>query len=329
MATPSLEPAPRAERPREGSRRLLVLAGALLLGEYLVVSHSFDARPVVSRGGWWTWLGSVGALGPVLSTTAAAWFASSRLGPGAQRRANLGDPRPVRRLPWLGVHLVSAVALWFVLTAMFGRAEAPEGPAALWFLLWVALVLLTGTSALLMVLGGARWMTVLVRDLGRALPVGVLAWFAGLLSAGYWPEHARYTLEPAAVVLRGLSIEAHAVSSASLLELADWTMQVAPGCGGYEGFGAFFVLALAYAVRFRRALRPARFAALAGLGFFAVWLVNVVRFVLLSVVGNVLGPSAAVASFHSKGSWVLFCAVALAVVAAARAWATQHVTEVA
>jgi exosortase/archaeosortase family protein len=198
----------------------------------------------------------------------------------------------------------------FMTDAMFGGRREPPGPALLWLASWSGLVVLTAASSLLGVLGGARWLRVLGRDLRVALPVGLLVWLGGLATATLWQRFDALTLGPTVGLLRMVTGHASANIDTSLLHLEHWTMRVAPGCAGYEGFGILLALGTAYSLRFRRELPPTALAVLI-VGLVAVWLVNVLRFVTLSLLGNALGPAFAVASFHSKTSWVLFSGVAL------------------
>lgn len=313
------------EQPQgEGNRALLVLAAALLLTEYLVVSHLFDARSVAVRGGLWTWVSSVGEVGPPIVTTAAAWFAFFRLAPADRKRpARASDPSPVPRLPWLFAHIFCAALLLWVTQAMFGLRAAPKGSAMLWLLCWTLLVVATATSALLAVLGGARWLRVLATDLTAALPVGLLAWLLGLSSADLWRAYGSWTLDPVAAMLHTLTGHASADAPASLLHLQHWSMQVSPGCGGYEGFGILLALTASYTVRFRTSLRAQRVPWIVAAGLLSIWVTNLLRFALLGSLGNVLGPRVAVASFHSKASWVLFSGLALGTVLALRRFAKR------
>ncbi len=334
---PSSNPLSQRERiasPGANRGRLLIGAASVLLGEYVVLSHRVDAHSVLERGGIWRVAGEVGYVAPLIITTAAVWFALFRLAPlgvcqgGSSRvAASLGGGgRSVSRLPWLALHAIAYAALLYATEVIFGSRNAPPVPAALCLLGWTFLVLLTAASSLLGILGGTRWLRVLHRDLAVVGPPSLLAWVAGLVSASTWYVGARFTLTPVTLLLRLISVEAASVSSRYLLHADSWTMVISPGCSGYEGFGVAIAIIAAYLVRFRRELDFPKALAAVPMGVLAVWLANVVRFVLLSLVGDWFGPSAAVASFHSKASWLLSASVALGVVAVTRKWTRQPLT---
>lgn len=107
---------------QHGSKMRLAAAAALLFSEYLVISVGVDAASTAKRGGVWSVVAQLGAVGPVLVTTAAAWFMTFRLGAAAADRGepagapvsehpSHGEPRPVARLPFLvlmAAHLYGA-----------------------------------------------------------------------------------------------------------------------------------------------------------------------------------------------------------------------------
>jgi exosortase/archaeosortase family protein len=307
-----------------GSRSLLVLAGTLVLVEYLAISHAFDAGTIAVRGGVWALASRIGELGPLAVTTAAAWFVSFRLSPVRSVRATLpGDAARVPRLPWLLAHVVSATAAFAVTEAVFGGATAPPGPGPLWLLLWLVLAAATTATGLLGVLGGARWLRVLPKDLGPALRLGLPAWLLGIGASALWPIGSSTTMEPVELLLQALGAHAVADPAESLLVLENWAMRVSAGCAGYEGLGVVFGMVTGYLFLFDNHLRLAHAVLAVPIGVVAAWLLNVLRFVALSLLGNGFGSGPAVASFHSKTSWVLFAGVAVVTIAGIRRFSVK------
>jgi exosortase/archaeosortase family protein len=296
----------------EGSRLRLALAAGLLFGEYLVISHRVDAMTVIGRKGVWRVAAHLGAAGPIIVTTAAAWFMLYRLRPGAQPHAPpIGAALPVSRSRWLVAHAVCFVSLLWVTDLLFGMDAAPQGSGFLWLVTWSFLASLGAVTGLLGVLGGARWLFVMPRDLRVAGPVGLLAWLGGLTSAAGLQHFISLTLIPVAELLSWLSIRAAAVPQRYLLRLAQFTLQVAPECSGHEGFGVFCTLMLVYLYLSRHELQFNRAWLALPLGLFVVWAANLLRFSVLVCIGIYFGPSIAVAGFHSKASWVLFAAISV------------------
>jgi exosortase/archaeosortase family protein len=305
-----------------GSKLRLFGAAGLLFAEYLTISVWLDAASAAGRGGLWNAAAELGAVGPLIVTTAAAWFTIFRLGTAsfdASKATPLprvehpshGDPRPVARLPWVFVHVLSFGALVWMSISMFGSSTAPAGPALVWLVGWCAAAALVFVSVLLGVLGGARWLRVLPTDLKVAGPVGLLAWLAGLASAATWPYTSSVTLEPVARLLsRCLPDRSVTLLDATLLRLDDLILSVSADCGGHDAFGVFLVLTAAYLCTVRKFLHSAGPWLALPVGVLVVWAVNVIRFAALSYLGVVFGAPTAVAAFHSKATWILAAALA-------------------
>jgi exosortase/archaeosortase family protein len=221
-------------------------------------------------------------------------------------------------------HAAAFFLLFIVTRAVFGNPAAPPGPGIFWLAGWVILAVLSSTSALIGVLGGARWFIVLRRDLLAVGPRGVLVWFAGLATATAWTSFPELTLTPVVAALQSLSVHAIGTPHSFLLRVDRWTMVISPGCSGYEGFGVAASLITLYLLRFRRHFRYPRALWAIPAGLFAVWLANAARFMVLGLVGSRFGASVAVASFHSKASWMLAAGVALLVVRALRDYSRPH-----
>jgi exosortase E/protease (VPEID-CTERM system) len=97
-------------------------------------------------------------------------------------------------------------------------------------------------------------------------------------------------------------------------------VRVTPVCSGYEGIGLMIVFLSAYLVGFRERFRFPHVLLLLPAAVIAVWLLNVVRIVVLILVGHAGYPDLAIDGFHSKAGWLYFCAAALGAV-----WFSQRV----
>lgn len=311
---PSEPSRPGRSQEQLGSRVLLVLAGALLFAEYLLVTYLFDARSVAIRGGAWTWIANVGQLGPPLMTTATAWFALFRLGPrGSALPRAVAGPARVSRRPWLAAHACCASA-FLALNSWVFHTPPVAAPSPAWILAWVALALGTGTTSLLGVLGGTRWLRVMARDSLATLPLGLALWQAGILATQSWPRGSSWVLGTLASVLSALGAQTSVHPELPVVFLDGWAMRVWPNCSGYEGLGLLPVLTGAYVLVFRESLPWPRAIGMVPLSFAMAWLLNLPRFVALSLIGNRFGSGVAVALFHSTASWLAYCAAALAFV---------------
>lgn len=307
--------ADRAPPPARSALGRLALAGALLLGEYLLLSFAVDAQSVLGRGGAWQIAGHAGAVGPLLLVVAAALVLSS-----AGRREGLGPlaTGPVRLGPVL-VHAALAVALGAVTWLAFGRREAPPGPPLLWLLALGGTALGGALTLYHALVGDFRW-------LGRALPrvalvggaLGVAAWLAGLASSLLWEPLADATFVTASIVLDGLGFTLEVDYAARVIGLEGFYVSVAPVCSGVEGIGLYLVLMTGFIVHDRATLRLPRALVLLPLGVGVVWLGNALRIAGLMVLGARVNAEVAVGSFHSKAGWALFSAITVGMALLAR-----------
>jgi exosortase E/protease (VPEID-CTERM system) len=300
-------------------------AGALLLAEYLLTSSAVDVLPLAGRADWLAPLGRAGSAGPVLLAVATATLLLGgrplledlRLSLETSMAAN----RPLAlRAGLVFVHL-AAFAGFFWLTVLFSRTtgELPRHApvlAAAWLGSAVAAVLALAHAVLPLgsLLGIAR-------RLGRALvlcgALGLAAWAGGVATVRFWEPLGGATLDAAAALLR-LAGPVSSDPATARLVFEGFSVVIAPVCSGYEGIGLLTILTGAYLWVFRSTLRFPHVLALVPLGIALSWLANVLRIAALMVVGARWSPELALGSFHSKAGWVLFCGIALGLVAVTR-----------
>jgi len=303
--------------------RPLVALG-ILAAEYLTVSFRFDAQPRLEQAGLWGGLGWMGLLGPaVIAFGTALWI----LGGAKLRAAFTGSASAMREAPplWprIAMHLVCFAGFFAITTIVFGREAPPDGAPELWILLW----LLGGAATLLSlvpVAAGDLRLLPLLRELAMPLALAsllaVIAWAAGLTTLGLWEPLGRVTLDAVAVMLEVFVSPIYFDPSDAAVGTEEFWVRVTPVCSGYEGIGLIIVFLSAYLVGFRERFRFPHVLLLLPAGIVAVWLLNVVRIVVLILVGHAGYPDIAIDGFHSKAGWLYFCAVALGAV-----WFSQRV----
>jgi exosortase E/protease (VPEID-CTERM system) len=296
----------------------------ILTAEYLTISFGFDAQPLLERAGVWGGLGWMGLVGPaVIAFGTALWILGGAKLRAAFTRSSSTTLDAPPLLPRILFHLVCFAGFFAVTTIVFGRETPPSGPPELWILLW----LLAGAGVLLSLVpvaaGGLRLLP-LLRELAAPLVLAsllaIVAWGAGLTTLGLWEPLGRMTLD-AVVATLGVFISPiyFDPSDAAVGTEAFW-VRVTPVCSGYEGIGLIIVFLSAYLVGFRERFRFPRVLTLLPVAVFAVWLLNVVRIVVLILVGHAGYPEIAIDGFHSKAGWLYFCIVALGAV-----WVSQRV----
>ncbi len=288
----------------------------ILLVEYLIITLSFDAAPLLEQVGLWTGLGWMGLVGPgLIAFLTAVWILAGDSLREALRRSS-GSRTGRLAWPSLVLHLLSFAA-FYVLTARVFDAPGEEALSPLWIVLWV----ITGSAALLTLIpvafAGLR-ATVSWRDLFVPVSLAVLlsfvAWAAGLATLLLWDRLSDATLYAVALILGTLIEPIYFEPSEAAIGTEYFWIRVAPVCSGYEGIGLILVFLSAFLVAFRKRFRFPRVLVLIPLAIAAVWLLNVVRIVALILLGHIWSPELALGGFHSKAGWLLFCGVALGTV---------------
>lgn len=301
-----------------------LLALGILIAEYLTITLGFDAQPLLERADVWEGLGWMGLLGPaIIAFATASWI----LG-GAQLRTVLmhsasgtvGGPSLLLRV---AAHLVCFAGFFALTAAVLDHDAPPEGSPGLWIFLW----LLSGLATLLSwipIAAAGLSLRPLLRDLSLPLAVAslvaALAWGAGLATLELWEHLGRLTLNAVAALLERLVSPIYFDPSEDAVGTEEFWVQVTAVCSGYEGIGLMVVFLSSYLVGFREHFRFPHAALLLPVAIVAVWFLNVVRIVLLILIGHAGHPEIAIGGFHSKAGWLFFCAVALGAV-----WLSQRV----
>jgi len=295
----------------------------LLTAEYLTISVSFDAAHLLKRAGVWGSLAWMGLIGPAAIAFGTAFWI---LGGPSLRAALVRATTTMTDAPALASrvigHLACFAGFYAITHLVFGRETPPDGPPALWIFLW----LLGGAATLLSLLpvaAGGLTLLPLFREiavpLGLASLLAVVAWGAGLATLGLWDPLGSLTLDAVAAMLGLLVSPIYFDPSETAIGTEEFWVRVAPICSGYEGIGLIVVFLAAYLVGFRKRFRFPHVLLVLPIAILAVWVLNVVRIVVLILVGHAGYPDIALGGFHSKAGWLLFCAVALSAV-----WASQR-----
>jgi exosortase E/protease (VPEID-CTERM system) len=298
--------------------------GALLVAEGIFLSGRFEApdAPLVGSA-WWVVVLSQAhvALRFAIALAAAALLLG---GEELRRWAKQAKPvtpeaRPI--WPWLLAHLL-AFAAFYRLTAVVveGDLAASSTPG-----LWVAIWLSTGIGAVACcaaaVLSGGAVLT-FVHRASRVLlvsaAVGAVALLAGSLTGTAWRPLGRMTLHMVAALVSCVATDAFMDAARMEVGTRRFSVEISPGCSGYESIGLIWVFLGVYLWAFRRSLRLPRALLLLPLGAVLMLFLNVLRIAALIAVGTWLSPDIAAGGFHSYAGWLLFCGVALGVVATTR-----------
>ena len=99
-----------------------------------------------------------------------------------------------------------------------------------------------------------------------------------------------------------------------LLAVSDFAVLVGKQCSGMEGFALITGFLLFYFTLFRDELRFSRVWFLIPVGLMISWVFNIVRIVVLLLIGAHISPELAAGGFHSHAGWLLFTLLSLGMV---------------
>jgi hypothetical protein len=125
-----------------------------------------------------------------------------------------------------------------VTTLVFGRPDAPAGPAALWIGLWAAVGASSAITLLVGVLGSGTVRAVVSTSLLLGLGVGVAAWIAGRLTTALWAPLTHATFALVVTLLRPWFPEVVSVPEESLIERGSSRSRSLPSVAAWRASGS-------------------------------------------------------------------------------------------
>jgi len=296
----------------------------LLLGETLVLSLCFDTNiPVfadhpsavvrlISRS-------SILLRIAICLVTVATMVL---LGSAGLRRdlRSLMDHGPYHARYWVAIHL-GAYGTFFWLTKRLIKDLAQSTHPVFATILWMACGAGTLVTWGLAAKPPAFWLGVLRRTwkvLVAGAVVGIVAVEIGGKTGRLWGVFHRWTFDAASTVLGWLDPNVICHPENLVLGVRGFSVSIAPVCSGFEGIGLIWAFLGGYLVLFRRDLRFPQALLLIPIGTMIIWLFNVMRIVVLVLVGAWGRPEVALGGFHSQAGWLAFNIVGLGLVAVSR-----------
>ncbi len=298
----------------------------LLLGEALALSLSVDTNipSVANHSAMMVRLvarsSSLLRLGMCMGTvTAAALLFSSRF--REDLGSSLKEGRHHRFVPgWIAGHL-AAYAGFFWLTKWLIEGVSQPGNQDLRVIVWMccgAVVLISWCLA-------ARPIGFWVQVVRLGWPVLLAGTFVGVFALGIgastgrlWDSLHSLTFGSAQRLLHLYTNDVVCHPETHALGIGNFVVSIAPECSGFEGIGLICALLGAYLLLFRKDLRFPQALLLLPLGIMVIWSFNVLRIVLLLIVGASGRPDVALGGFHSQAGWLGFNIVGLGLVAISR-----------
>jgi exosortase E/protease (VPEID-CTERM system) len=217
---------------------------------------------------------------------------------------------------WLLLNLIFVLALIGSVPALT-RLTSPANVEA-WFALRAVLAfgaLATGALALMPARFYLRWFTSSRRAFLWGFLLGFAVQWVGFIADVAWSSGWLPTLQAAAWCLRLLGKPVVVDPGKMMLAIPGFRAIITPACSGIEGIGLVLTFLGFYLWWYRDQLRMPRALVLLPIGMIAGWILNVVRIVLLILIG-VHNRPLALGGFHSAAGWILFNALCFGIVAA-------------
>ena len=221
---------------------------------------------------------------------------------------------------WIAVHLATYVTFfWLTKSLIEGLSQSthPAFSALLWMACGAGSLVTWGLAAK----PPAFWFGSLVRAwkiLVAGAVIGIVAVEIGGTTGRLWGTFHRWTFGAARTVLSWLDPEVFCRPENLVLGVRNFSVSIAPVCSGYEGIGLIWAFLAGYLMLFRRDLRFPQALLLIPIGTVIIWLFNVMRIVVLVLVGAWGRPEVALGGFHSQAGWLAFNIVGLGLVAVSR-----------
>jgi exosortase E/protease (VPEID-CTERM system) len=308
--------AARMQGLRPPFSRAIALAG-LLLAELIAFGVAFDLGAMPADSSFWSraFVRTPRAIAMLI----AAAMVVGLIGGKSLCKDAADSYAPIRgrhrwRL-WLVSHLVLLGLFYWTTARIFSLAEDGIAPGREATLASFGLACSALACAALALLPASLWPRLAWRGrwaLLSGLPLGAIAWLAAWVSGRVgWKLLGNATIVLVDGIL-GLAYPETVLDLGTMtVGTPDFAVDVVATCSGYQGIGLICVFLSVYLWLFRGRLRFPRALLLLPLGVCAIWLANVLRIVLLIVVGASGWPEIAHGGFHSQAGWLAFNAVAL------------------
>lgn len=290
------------------------LSAGILLGEYLVVTLLFDSHHLVHRGGIWLIVGSLSGLFPFVLVVGAALAMTRSGGPVDNQRVlpgtiDVNSPQVPQLLAHAALFAMFVFASWRVFGIQYANAA--------WLALWAGSGMAMTAFLVVALVPARRLMSqilltpLLVGPLLRTLLLGTLAYLAGLMAMALWRPLGDLTIMTIVALMRPVFGEFTYDLQEHLLGLGNFAVQISPECSGYEGIGLAAVLWAGYLGLHRKQFIFPNALSLIPIAIALAWAGNVLRIIVLMIIGAYMSSEVAYGAFHTKAGWILFCVTTL------------------
>ncbi|ETX12792.1 hypothetical protein OCH239_17150 [Roseivivax halodurans JCM 10272] len=158
------------------------------------------------------------------------------------------------------------------------------------------------------------------RRMGLAFWILVLAGFAlpeiadTLFPLWHIAAFTRLSFDAVTFATGAVGLELLSYPEEYVLQHGNFAIKVGQSCSGVEGLALITAFLGGYAMLFRHEIRVARLALVLPIALALSWVLNILRIVMLIWIGVHISPTLAVEGFHSHAGWLMFSALALALI---------------
>jgi exosortase E/protease (VPEID-CTERM system) len=298
---------------------------AVLLGEIVVLTISFDGKSIASQYGWWfQWLPRPADLAraAIAAGVATLLFGGARLRREWLRQASGAHPGERSSIPLLA-HLAAFAAFAWITALVCGGGLVDSPYPAGWIIAWFGTGLITLACWSAAAIPPRMWLPLArggASAIAAGVAVGFVAWALGQLVEQIWRPLAVSTFVVVHILLRLVFNQTVIEPEHFLVGTPTFQVVIAPECSGYEGIGLIWAFLAAYLWLGRGRLRFPQAFLLIPLGTTIIWLANAARIAALIAIGTGLSADIATGGFHSQAGWLAFNAVALGIILVSRRW---------
>lgn len=291
--------------------------------ELLFLSQQFDAYHLVQYADSLSWRSIFGYFGKL-----AKWgvLFSFLLGMALYQELPLLYNGVLNNWSWrrfivsFVVQLLGFVAL-YVLSAMVFTVESLNSVSAWVLVAWFVCAVVWGLGSVFALLPIQSVVSFFKAKCSLLVIIFTLSaaimWITGQ-TAEFWGPLSEATFVLAVLLMAALtSGQIYANFELKELGLNEFAVNIAPACSGYEGIGLVCSFIAIYLYTHKHEFKFPQALLLFPIGALFIWLLNVVRIVVLILIGEHWSPEVAVGGFHSQAGWLTFILASLVILWAA------------
>lgn len=216
-----------------------------------------------------------------------------------------------RQLKFALPQIVLFVAFYYASRFAFGEEKAQF----FWQVLWLLLGILLLISTFLLLVPKALCHRLLIGfrfQWGIAMLLSLSIWGFAALTQDYWKHFVGLTFSLVSSALELLHGQVISLPEEHIIGLNDFLVKVDAQCSGYEGIGLVTAFVAVFLYSFRKDFRFPNALILFPLGALLIWLFNLLRIMILILIGAHWSPEIAVWGFHTQAGWIAFILTSLA-----------------